>query len=287
MPPSLRGVGLGLRAPHYHEVLSRRPGVPWFEATSENYLGGRWNRGARPDAGGRPLEVLLQVRALYPLALHGVSMNLGGTDPLSLPFLKALKSLADRVEPAFVSDHLCWTGTAGENLHDLLPLPYTEEALAHIARRVERAQDALGRKLLVENVSSYLTYAGDAMTEWEFLAALVRRTGCGLLLDVNNIHVSAVNHGFDGKDYLRGLPRKAVGYMHLAGYSENDGILIDTHDHPVWPPVWDLFREAVRIFSDVPVMIEWDDKIPAFDRLRKEAVKAEKIRKEELHAVPA
>jgi uncharacterized protein (UPF0276 family) len=214
-------------------------------------------------------------------------MNLGGTDPLNLPFLKALKTLADRVEPAFLSDHLCWTGAGRENLHDLLPLPYTEEALKHLVKRIEKAQDVLGRRLLIENVSSYLTYAASAMTEWEFLADLSRRTGCGLLLDVNNIHVSAVNHGFDGRDYLRGLPKKAVGYMHLAGYSENEGILIDTHDHPVWPPVWDLYREAVRLFGDVPALIEWDDRIPSFHRLKQEAGKAEKVRREVLDAVPA
>jgi uncharacterized protein len=281
MKNELRGVGLGLRPPHYDHVLARRPDVPWFEATSENYMGGAEGRG------GRPLEVLLAVRRDYPVALHGVSLNLGGADPLDLSFLRRLKALADRVEPAFVSDHLCWTGAAGRNLHDLLPLPYTEEALAHAARRVEKAQAALGRRLLVENVSSYLSYADDAMTEAQFLAALSRRTGCGLLLDVNNVHVSAVNHGFDGRAFLRALPREAVGYLHLAGYSENGKLLIDTHDHPVWPPVWDLYREAVRVLGDVPALIEWDDKIPAFDRLRREARKAESIRREALHALPA
>lgn len=233
------------------------------------------------------MEVLLAVRKQAPVALHGVSLNLGGTDPLNLPFLKRLKELARRVDAVHVSDHLCWTGARGQNLHDLLPLPYTEEALSHIARRVEAAQTALGRPLLVENVSSYLTYADSAMTEWEFLSALARRTGCGLLLDVNNIHVSAVNHAFDGRDFLRGLPKNAVGYMHLAGYAVNDGILIDTHDHPVWPPVWDLYREALKVFGDVPTLIEWDDKIPSFDRLRREARKAESIRREVLRAVPA
>jgi uncharacterized protein (UPF0276 family) len=275
MKNTLRGVGLGLRPSHYRDVLTGAPDVPWFEATSENHVG------------GRPREILRQVRARYPVALHGVSMNLGGTDPLNLPFLKNLKALADEIDPAFVSDHLCWTGAGGTNLHDLLPLPYTEEALAHVARRVEKAQDVLGRRLLVENVSSYLTYAADEMTEWAFLAALTRRTGCGLLLDVNNIHVSAANHGFDGRDYLKGIPRGAVGYMHLAGYSVNDGILIDTHDHAVWPPVWKLFREAVGRFDDVPAMIEWDDRVPSFARLRREARTAEKVRREALDAVPA
>jgi uncharacterized protein len=275
MKNTLRGVGLGLRPPHTQDILSRKPDVPWFEGTSENYMG------------GRPLEVLLAVRRDYPLALHGVSMNLGGADPLNLRFLKQLKALADRVDPAFLSDHLCWTGVSGRNLHDLLPLPYTEEALSHVARRVERAQTVLGRRLLVENVSSYLEYKDSSMKEWEFLSELVRRTGCGLLLDVNNIHVSAVNHGFDAREFLRGLPRQAVGYMHLAGYSESDGVLIDTHDHAVWPPVWDLYREALRLFGDVPALIEWDDNIPSFNRLRREAAKAESVRQEILHAIPA
>lgn len=277
----LSGVGLGLRPPHYDHILSERPDVPWYEATSENYLGGSDGRG------GRPLEVLLAVRRDAPVALHGVSLNLGGTDALNIPFLKRLKVLADRVDAAFVSDHLCWTGAAGRNLHDLLPLPYTGEALDHIARRVDAVQRVLNRPFLVENVSSYLTYAASAMSEENFLAALVRRTGCGLLLDVNNIHVSAVNHGFDGRDFLRGLPKRAVGYMHLAGYAVSDGILIDTHDHPVWPPVWDLYREALQVFGDVPTLIEWDDKIPSFDRLRREARKAEAVRREVLHAVSA
>jgi uncharacterized protein len=277
----LRGVGLGLRPPHYAEILSRKPDLPWFEGTSENYLGAAGGRG------GRPLEVLLAVRRDYPLALHGVSMNLGGTDPLDFAFLRRLKALADRADPAFLSDHLCWTGTRGRNLHDLLPLPYTEEALAHIARRVDKAQSVLGRRLLVENVSSYVAFADSRMTEWAFLSELVRRTGCGLILDVNNIHVSAVNHGFDGREFLKGLPREAVGYMHLAGYSESDGVLIDTHDHAVWPPVWDLYREAVRLFGDVPALIEWDDKIPPLSRLQREAKKAEAVRREALRAVPA
>lgn len=281
MTSLLRGIGLGLRSPHYVHVLTRRPEIPWFEATSENYMGS-----AQGD-GGRPLEVLLNVRKDYPVALHGVSMNLGGSDPLDLAFLKRLRTLADRVEAAQVSDHLCWTGAGGRNLHDLLPLPYTEEALDHLVRRVLKAQDLLGRRLLVENVSSYITYPASAMTEWEFLAALSDRAGCGILLDINNIHVSAVNHGFDGKEFLRGIPGEAVGYMHLAGYSENDGILIDTHDHPVWPPVWALYREAVRLFGDVPGMIEWDDHIPSFSRLQNEAAEAEAVRREVLLAVPA
>ena len=268
---SERGVGLGLRPAHYDHVLTHRPAVSWFEVISENYLG------LRGGSGGRPLEQLERVRRDYPVSLHGVSMNLGSTDPLDRDYLKKLKALIARVEPAAVSDHLCWTGVGGRNLHDLLPLPYDEDAVAHVAARVREVQDFLGRRLLIENVSSYVAYRHSVMTEWEFLAEVAERADCGILLDVNNIHVSAVNHGFDARAYLAGVPRERVGEMHLAGYSEAEGFLIDTHDHPVSDPVWALYAEAVRRFGAVPTLIEWDDHIPSFERLEQEAARAQEV----------
>lgn len=273
------GVGLGLRPSHYDHVLSRRPAVSWFEAISENYMGLRGG-----SSGGRPLEMLEEVRRRYPVTLHGVSLNVGSADPLNRDYLKRLKRLVRIIEPAIVSDHLCWTGVGGRNLHDLLPLPYTEAAIEHVAARLRHAQEFLGRRILIENVSSYLTYRHSEMTEWEFLTEIASRADCGILLDVNNIHVSAVNHGFDALDYINAVPTARVGEMHLAGYSDEGGFLIDTHDHPVSDPVWDLYAAAIRRFGPVPTLIEWDDKIPAFERLEQEAARAEEVRDA---AVPA
>lgn len=265
------GVGLGLRTVHYDHVLSRRPAVPWFEAISENFMG------PRGGSGGRPLEVLEQVRGDYPVALHGVSLSIGSTDPLDLDYLKKLKSLAARIEPWIVSDHLCWTGAHGRNLHDLLPLPYNQESIGHVASRIAKVQELLGRTIAMENVSSYLTYRHSDMSEWDFLAEIVRRTGCEVLLDVNNIHVSAVNHGFKGEDYLAGIPVSCVRQMHLAGYSDEGGFLIDTHDHPVSDQVWKLYAAAVRRFGPAPTLIEWDEHIPSFERLQAEAARATEV----------
>lgn len=265
------GVGLGLRTVHYDHVLSRRPAVPWFEAISENFMG------PRGGSGGRPLEVLERVRGDYPVALHGVSLSIGSTDPLDLDYLKKLKSLSARIEPWIVSDHLCWTGAQGRNLHDLLPLPYNQEAVGHVAARIAKVQELLGRTIAMENVSSYLTYRHSEMPEWEFLAEIVHRTGCHVLLDVNNIHVSAVNHGFKGEDYLAGIPVSCVRQMHLAGYSDEGGFLIDTHDHPVSDPVWKLYAAAVRRFGPAPTLIEWDEHIPSFERLQAEAARATEV----------
>lgn len=273
------GVGLGLRPSHYDHVLSRRPAVSWFEAISENYMGLRGG-----SSGGRPLEMLEEVRGRYPVTLHGVSLNVGSADPLNRDYLKRLKRLVRVIEPAIVSDHLCWTGVGGRNLHDLLPLPYTEAAIEHVAARLRHVQEFLGRRILIENVSSYLTYRHSEMTEWEFLTEIASRADCGILLDVNNIHVSAVNHGFDALDYINAVPTARVGEMHLAGYSDEGGFLIDTHDHPVSDPVWDLYAAAIRRFGPVPTLIEWDDKIPAFERLEQEAARAEEVRDA---AVPA
>jgi uncharacterized protein (UPF0276 family) len=272
MNPEL-GVGLGLRPVHYDHVLSRRPAVSWFEVISENYMGLRGG-----SSGGRPLEVLEKVRRHYPVMLHGVSLNIGSADPLNRDYLKRLKRLTRIIEPAIVSDHLCWTGVAGRNLHDLLPLPYNEATINHVAARLRHVQEFLGRRILIENVSSYLTYRHSEMTEWEFLAEIASRADCGILLDVNNIHVSAVNHGFNALDYINAIPVERVGQMHLAGYSDEGGFLIDTHDHPVSDPVWDLYTAAIRRFGRVPTLIEWDDKIPSFERLEQEAARATEVR---------
>jgi uncharacterized protein (UPF0276 family) len=246
------GFGLGLRTDHYQDILDQRPAVDWFEIISENYL----------IPGGKPLHFLDRIRADYPMVMHGVSMSLGSSDPLDEDYLRQLKALADGIEPAWFSDHLCWTGVHGKNMHDLLPLPYTEEAVAHVAERAKRAQDFLGRPLLIENVSSYVTYTQSGMTEWEFLNAVVERADCRILLDVNNIYVSAYNHGFDPRDYLNAVPVERVWQFHLAGHTNNGDYIIDTHDHPVIEPVWDLYADAVRRFGDVSTMIERDDNIP-------------------------
>ena len=245
-------LGLGLRTDHYHDLLANPGCVDWLEALSDNYL----------VPGGRPLHFLDQLRAEYPMALHGVALSIGGADPLDTAYLRDLKALVQRVEPMWVSDHLCWTGVDGINLHDLLPLPYTEETIRHVADRITRVQDALGQQILIENVSSYLSYAIDEMTEWECLTQIAARADCLLLLDVNNVYVSSVNHGFDPLDYLNAIPPERVRQMHLAGHADRGGYLIDTHDAPVPPAVWALFRHAARRFPGVATMIERDDNIP-------------------------
>jgi uncharacterized protein (UPF0276 family) len=267
-----RGIGIGLRPLHYEHVLAHRPAVPWFEVISENYMG------LRGGFGGRPLEKLLAVREHYPISLHGVSMNIGSSDPLNEEYLRKLKRLIGLVQPAAVSDHLCWTGVGGRNAHDLLPLPYDASTAAYVAGRVSRVQDILGRRLLIENVSSYLSYARSEMSEWEFLAAVAEKADCGILLDVNNIYVSAANHGFDALKYLAGIPVPRVAEMHLAGYSEQEGFLLDTHDHPVSDPVWTLYAQASRRFGPAPTLIEWDENIPDFNRLEAEAARAQEVR---------
>jgi uncharacterized protein (UPF0276 family) len=256
MNPQLHGFGLGLRPPHY-DALLRGDGaaVDWLEIVSENYL----------VDGGRPLAMLDRIAERWPLAMHGVALNIGGSDPLDRDYLHALAGLARRVRPALVSDHLCWTRHGGVQLHDLLPLPYREDTLRHIASRVRQAQDALGTQLVLENVSSYLRFDGDTLDEVAFLAALVADTGCGLLLDVNNVYVNAHNHGFDALAYLDALPAHAIRQIHLAGHSVDalgSGLLIDTHDAPVCDGVWGLYAHARRRFGEVPTMIERDDSIP-------------------------
>jgi uncharacterized protein (UPF0276 family) len=261
--------GLGLRSPHYSHILENKPQISWFEAISENYMG------TAGGSGGRPLEILEEVRRNYPVVLHGVSLSIGSIDELDLKYLDSLKKLIDHIEPLWVSDHVCWTGVNGENIHDLLPLPYTEEALSHLERKILQAQDFLKRELVFENVSTYLSYKHSEMTEWEFLSELNRRTGCGLLLDVNNVYVSSVNLGFDPITFLNSLPKTAIKQIHLAGHSTTAKGLIDTHDGPVCDAVWDLFAMTLSIFGNIPTLIEWDDKIPAFEVLEAEAQKAQ------------
>jgi uncharacterized protein (UPF0276 family) len=259
--------GIGLRTPHVRQVLTEQPDVGWLEVHSENFF-------AR---GGQVLHVLERARNRYPLSLHGVGLSLGSTDPLSREHLRALKTLVERFEPALVSDHLCWGMVGGRHLNDLLPLPYTEEALGVVCRNVATTQEYLGRQILVENVSSYLQFSDSSIPEWEFLAAVVRRTGCGILLDVNNIYVSSVNHGFDALAYLDAMPPREVQEIHLAGFDSNGVCLIDTHGKPVHGPVWNLYGEALSRLGPVPTLIEWDTDLPALEILLGEAHKAQDI----------
>jgi uncharacterized protein (UPF0276 family) len=251
------GFGLGMRPPHYQAFVDGSPPVDFVEVISENFM----------VDGGRPLYVLDAVRERYAVALHGVSMSLGSADGLSPVYLRRLKALADRVRPLWVSDHLCWTGLSGFNSHDLLPLPYTEEALGVVCNNIAFAQDVLDRALLLENPSSYVTFAESELSEWEFLTEVCRRTGCHLLLDINNIYVSGRNHGFDPDVYLAAIPQDRVRQMHLAGHSQGKALLIDTHDSPVCDPVWDLYRKACARFGPVATMIERDDAIPELGEL--------------------
>jgi hypothetical protein len=265
------GFGLGLRPQHYPAILDGAPevarGMDWFEIISENYM----------VDGGRPLAKLMAIRERYPMVMHGVSLSIGSTDPLDTDYLARLKALTARVEPAIVSDHLCWTGVAGLNMHDLLPLPLTDEALAHVCARVDQVQSFLGREIALENASTYVTFANDAIPEWEFLAEIARRTGCRLLLDVNNVFVSAFNHGFRATDYIDAIPRAAVAYIHLAGHEHNKTYIIDTHDHPVVEGVWQLYAHAIRRFGAVATMIERDDRIPPLEELTAELAQARKV----------
>lgn len=269
------GHGIGLRPPHYPRVLDGTARADWFEVITENFL----------VPGGRPLRVLERARALAPVVFHGVSLNLGGTDPLDAAHLDAVAALARRWEPAWISEHCCWGAFGRHRAHDLLPLPFTEEALAVVVERVRRVQDRLGRRILVENVSSYVTFAHSTMPEWTFLAAVAERADCGILLDVNNVWVSAVNHGFSAAEYLAGLPLGRIGQIHLAGHTDAGTYLIDTHDHPVPDPVWDLYRAAVARFGPVATLIERDDDIPSLEDVLAEAAHARALEAEVLHAV--
>ena len=258
--PLFLGFGLGLRTEHYNTILESKPKVDWFEALSENYM----------IPGGKPLDFLDKIRADYPMVMHGVSLSIGSTAEVDKDYLRDLKKLADRIQPAWISDHLCWTGVHGQNMHDLLPLPYTEETAKHVAERVKIVQDYLGRQILLENVSSYASYVDSCMTEWEFISEIAERADCLLLLDVNNIYVSSYNHQFDAKAFIDGVPAKRVQQIHLAGHQNNGDYIIDTHDAPVIDPVWDLYDYAISRFGAVSTMIERDDKIPELEVLVEE-----------------
>lgn len=257
LTPSFLGFGLGLRTEHYNAILETKPKVDWFEALSENYM----------IPGGKPLDFLDKIRADYPMVMHGVSLSIGSTAEVEKDYLRDLKKLADRIQPAWISDHLCWTGVHGQNMHDLLPLPYTEETAKHVAERVKIVQDYLGRQILLENVSSYASYIDSSMTEWEFISQIAEQADCLLLLDVNNIYVSSYNHQFDAKAFIDGVPAKRIQQIHLAGHQNNGDYIIDTHDAPVIDPVWDLYEYAISRFGAVSTMIERDDKIPELEVL--------------------
>ncbi|HEY7925372.1 MAG TPA: DUF692 domain-containing protein [Vicinamibacteria bacterium] len=262
------GIGIGLRTVHFGEILSGRPALDWFEVLSENFM----------DTGGRPLFVLDRVAERYPVALHGVSLSVGSTDALDRGYLQKLKALAKRTRARWISDHLCWTGVLGRNTHDLLPLPYDRATLRHVTRRVKQVQDALERPLVLENPSSYLEYARSTMTEWEFLSELCDATGCGLLLDVNNVYVSSYNHGFDPRQYIDGIPADRVVQVHLAGHTNEGTHILDTHSGRAIPQVWKLYERLVARTGPVSTLFEWDASIPPLAAVVREAAKARRYR---------
>jgi uncharacterized protein len=251
--PSL-GFGVGLRRSHYLQVLGDHPRMDWFEVTTENFM----------VDGGRPLEVLEGVRSQYPIVMHGVSLSIGSTDPLNFGYLRQLAMLARRFDPAWISDHLCWTGVGGRNLHDLLPLPYTDETVRHVSQRIRQVQDFLQRPILIENISSYFEYRSSRLAEWEFLKIVAEEADCSILLDINNIFVNAFNHRFDPVRYIDSVPAERVAQIHLAGHTDHGDYLLDTHDQPIREEVWALYEYAMRRFGPVATLIEWDDNIPEF-----------------------
>lgn len=266
-PSASLGFGLGLRSQYHQDILDQAPAVDWFEVISENYL----------VSGGKPLYYLDAIAERYPLVIHGVSLSIGGPHPLDRDYLHQLKALAQRIQPRWVSDHLCWSRGNAHQLHDLLPLPFSEESLAHVAGRVQQVQDVLGRPLVLENVSSYLRCADSEMSEWEFIAALVDRTGCELLLDVNNVYVSAFNQGFEPWDFIAALPTRAIRQLHLAGHSDYGHYLIDTHDAPICDPVWQLYQRTLEHLGPVATLLERDDHLPPLGELLAELGKAREL----------
>jgi uncharacterized protein (UPF0276 family) len=261
------GFGLGLRKEHYQTILDEKPAVDWFEIISENYM----------VPGGRALHNLDRIREYYPLVMHGVSLSIGSTDPLNIDYLKELKKLIQRVQPKWVSDHLCWTGNAHLNMHDLLPLPYNEHTIQHVVERIKQVQDFLNRQLVIENLSSYLTYTNSDMSEWEFVGEIAQRSDSLILLDVNNVYVSSRNHHFDPLDYIKGLPQNRIQQIHLAGHRDLGDYVIDTHDEPIRDEVWALYQQTARMMRPVPTMIERDDDIPELSVLLQELDYAREI----------
>lgn len=267
VPEHFLGFGLGLRTEHFQDVLNEKPAIDWFEVVSENFM----------VDGGKPKHYLHSIRELYPMVMHGVSLSIGSTDPLNFDYLRKLKVLTNELQPEWISDHLCWTGAHEKNSHDLLPLPYNDEALNHVCQRVEQVQEFLGRPILLENVSSYLTYKNSEMTEWHFFNEVARRSGCEILLDINNVYVSARNHDFNPQDYLDGIAKNKVKQFHLAGHSDYGEYVIDTHDHPVASSVWQLYQQALKRFGWISTMIERDDNIPPLSELLAEVETARNI----------
>jgi uncharacterized protein (UPF0276 family) len=261
------GLGIGLRTVHFDHILKNEPAVDWFEVISENFM----------DSQGRPRFVLEQIAERYPIVMHGVSLSIGSTEPLDFDYLRKLKTLASDVRALWVSDHVCWTGVAGINTHDLLPLPYNEESLRHVVARIRIVQDLLERPIILENPSSYVTFTDSTMSEAEFMVRLANDSECGLLLDVNNVFVSARNHDFDPVEYLRMMPHERVVQMHLAGHTNNGTHLIDTHDGPVIDPVWELYRLAHQLTGGVSTLLEWDAAIPEFSIVHNEVLKAKHV----------
>lgn len=268
---SIQGAGLGLRSAHIMEILNDRPDISWFEVLTDNYFA----------PGGLSLTQLDALREYYPITMHSVGMSAGSTDPINYDYLQKIKDLKKRFEPAWISEHLCWTSVHGIQAHDLLPLPYTEETVKHVVERISKIQEYIGEQLLIENVSSYLSYTHSSMTEWEFVKEVSERADCLLLLDINNIYVSSFNHGFDPLEYVRAMPIERVREIHLGGHEERDGFLLDTHSRSVTESVWELYRSALQYFGAVPTLIEWDNDLPQFDVLRAEAKRTEVLLREE------
>lgn len=261
------GFGVGLRSGHYDYLQANWPQVDWFEVISENFM----------DSRGRPRHVLDEIIARYPVVAHGVSLSIGSADPLDFDYLARLKRFVDEIQPLWVSDHVCWTGVAGLNTHELVPIPFTDEALEHVVARIRIVQDVLERRIVLENPSSYVTYVASTMTEWEFLARMAGAADCGLLLDVANVRVSAVNHDFDPVEYLRALPHERIVQMHLAGHDDRATHIVDTHDRPVSDPVWDLYAIATELTGGVSTLIEWDERLPPFPEVHAEVLKARRL----------
>lgn len=260
------GLGLGLRSQHFNQILEQNPAVDWFEVISENFM----------DSYGRPRQILKQIAERYPVVMHGVSLSIGSTDPLNFEYLKSLKTLAGEVKPAWISDHLCWTGVLSANSHDLLPLPLNEESLKHVCDRVKQVQDYLERPIIIENPSTYASFKHSTIPEWAFLKSMTEETGCGLLLDVNNVYVSSFNNDFDPVEYIEALPHNRIVQMHLAGHQNCGNYIIDTHDREVVAPVWKLFQLAYQLTGGTAVLLEWDGNIPAFEVYHAELLKAKK-----------
>lgn len=274
MKSRLQLTGIGLRTPHYSDFLEKRPGVAWVEVHSENYFG----------EGGKPIQTLEQVRQHYPVSLHGVSLSIGSADDLNWQYLKQLRDLVQRIDPCLISDHLCWSSIDGHYLHDLLPLPYTEETLLHVIMRIQQVQEYLNRQILIENISSYVQFTDSSITEWEFLREVAVKSGCGILLDVNNVYVSAANQGFNPETYIASMPKQSVQEIHLAGFTSsnvnNKEVLIDSHNRAVVPAVWDLYRHTIKQLGTKPTIIEWDSQLPSLETLCLEAYRAEQIMRE-------